>query len=93
MLYFLGLFALIYFSATNPSGTLEEKICARVSAQYGDCKKILLNDTSSDLVFAESDSGIIPVIISKDHSEIKQIVRPLDFQEYSNLHFRLLYKN
>lgn len=91
----LGLVLVIYFLAlrptkpansditTIPTTSLEERICDRVSAQFGDCKKILLFDTNSNLVFAESSSGIIPVLTNKEFTEFKKFIYPMmDFQEF-----------
>lgn len=88
----LGFIVIIYFlaslppkptSPTIPTTTLEEKICKKVSDQFGDCKKILLFDTNSNLVFAESSSGIIPVLTNKEFTEFNKFIYPmLDFQEF-----------
>jgi hypothetical protein len=93
----LSLIAFIYFSASRPnpvsspvptpaptpgSASLEEKICAKVSAQVGDCKKVILIDTNSNLAFVEVEWGIILVLISKDHTDIVKIISGLDFQEF-----------
>ncbi|PEQ90298.1 hypothetical protein CN481_17270 [Bacillus sp. AFS006103] len=90
----LGLIAVGYFSTSLPitapspapspgSTSLEEKICAKVSAHYGDCKRVILMDTHSNLAFAESKLGILPVLISKDHTEIVKMIHPLlYFQEF-----------
>lgn len=95
----LGLIVVIYFLASRPTKStkpadssipiipttsLEERICEEVSAQFGDCKKILLFDTNSNLVFAESSSGIIPVVTNKGFTEFKKFIYPvLDFQEFN----------
>jgi hypothetical protein len=90
----LGLIVVIYFLAARPSLaptpapipgslSLEDKICAKVSAHYGDCKKVIFTDMNSNLAFVEIDSGILPVLISKDHSEMVKMIHPLmDFQEW-----------
>ncbi|HLO12258.1 MAG TPA: hypothetical protein VK190_08500 [Pseudoneobacillus sp.] len=88
----VGLIVIIYFltlcttkpaSPTIPTTSLEERICERVSVQFGDCQKILLFDTNSNIVFAESSSGIIPVLTNKDFTEFKKFIYPmLDFQEF-----------
>jgi hemolysin-activating ACP:hemolysin acyltransferase len=67
---------------TMPTTSLEESICERVTAQFGDCKKILLFDTHSKLVFAESSSGIIPVLTNNEFTEFKTFIAPMDFQEF-----------
>ncbi|MBV7504332.1 hypothetical protein KW850_03515 [Bacillus sp. sid0103] len=89
----LGLIVGIYFlasrptkpaSPTIPTTSLEERICEKVSSQFGDCKKILLFDTNSNLVFAESSTGIIPVLTNKGFTEFKKFIYPeLDFQEFN----------
>ena len=84
----LGVIVVVYFSTSLPitapsptpspgSTSLEEKICAKVSVHYGDCKRIILIDTNSNLAFAESKLGILPVLYqqrpyrhSKDDSSI-----------------------
>jgi hypothetical protein len=90
----LGVIVVVYFSTSLPitapsptpspgSTSLEEKICAKVSAHYGDCKRIILIDTNSNLAFAESELGILPVLISKDHTDIVKMIHPLlYFQEF-----------
>jgi hypothetical protein len=90
----LGLIAVVYFSRSLPitapspapspgSISLEEKICAKVAAHYGDCKRVILMDTNSNLAFAESELGILPVLISRDHTEIVKLIHPLlYFQEF-----------
>jgi hypothetical protein len=66
-----------------PTVSLEKRICEKVSAQFGDCKKLLLYDTNSNLVFSESSSGIIPVLTNKEFTEFKKFIYPmLDFQEF-----------
>ncbi|MDR7001395.1 hypothetical protein [Neobacillus niacini] len=71
-------------SPTIPATSLEERICERVLAQFGDCKKILLFDPNSNLVFAESSSGIIPVLTNKRFTDFKKFIYPmLDFQEFN----------
>ncbi|KKK38229.1 hypothetical protein WQ57_10550 [Mesobacillus campisalis] len=74
---------------TEPAGTiipdlsLEERVCERVTAQFGDCKRILLYDSYSKLVFAESSSGIIPVLTNKEFTDFKKFISPMmDFQEF-----------
>ncbi|WP_243357381.1 hypothetical protein [Bacillus litorisediminis] len=94
----LAIIAVIYFGAlrlTSPTQppilnpaisttSLEERICERVSAQFGDCKKILLFDADSKLVFAENSSGIIPVLTNKGFTDFKKFIYPmLDFQEFN----------
>ena len=67
---------------TPGSISLEDKICATVSAHYGDCKKVIITDMNSNIAFAEMDSGIVPVLFSKDHTEVVKMINPLDFQEW-----------
>ncbi|WML48935.1 hypothetical protein RCG23_02115 [Neobacillus sp. PS3-34] len=88
----LGLIVLLYFLASRPGSSpgsnsipttsLEEKICTKVAAQYGDCKKVILIDTNSNVAFAETGFGILPVLISKDHTEMVKMIPGLDFQEF-----------
>jgi len=69
--------------STIPSTSLEESICENVTAQFGDCKKILLFDTNSKLVFAQSSSGIVPVLTNSEFTEMKKFISPMmDFQEF-----------
>ncbi|MCC3648430.1 hypothetical protein JGK52_17335 [Cytobacillus oceanisediminis] len=91
----LGLiFAVIYFLALRteepakpviPAVSLEKSIFERVSEQFGeDCERILLFDPHSRLVFAEINSGIIPVLTNQEFTEIKKFIYPMmDFQEFS----------
>ncbi|MDR7001429.1 hypothetical protein [Neobacillus niacini] len=95
----LGIMVVIYFLALRPtrptkptisarpnvpSTSLEERICEKVTVQFGDCKKILLFDTNSNLVFAESSSGIIPVLTNKGFTDFKKFIFPMmDFQEFN----------
>lgn len=89
----LGLIAVICFFAFRssepnsyaiPSSSLEEKICERVTEQFGDCKQILLYDSNSRLVFAESSSGIIPVLTNQEFTDLKKFIYPMmDFQEFN----------
>lgn len=89
----LGIIIVLYFSAYRPGSSpdthsipttsLEEIICSKVAAKLGDCKKVILIDTDSNVAFAETGSGILPVLISKDHTEmVKMILPELDFQEF-----------
>jgi hypothetical protein len=94
----LGLIVVIYFLAARPSPastpapthapipgskSLEDKICAQVSAHYGDCSKVIFTDMNSNIAFAEIESGILPVLISKDHTEMVKMIHPLmDFQDW-----------
>lgn len=94
----IGIMVVIYFLASRPTNStkptdsatpdipttsLEERICERVSAQFGDCKRILLFDAHSNLVFAESSSGIIPVLTNKEFTDFKKFITPMmDFQEF-----------
>lgn len=89
----LGFILTVYYFASRPTKpirpsipavSLEEGICERVSAQYGDCKRILLFDADSHVVFAESSLGIIPVLTNKDFTEFKKFIFPMmDFQEFN----------
>ncbi|KLT15584.1 hypothetical protein [Neobacillus vireti] len=91
----LGIIVVFYFFATRPTKptisaspyipttSLEERICERISAQLGDCKRILLFDAKSNLVFAQSSSGIIPVLTNKGFTDFKKFIYPeMDFQEF-----------
>ena len=88
----LGLIVVLYFSASPPdtgpgsiptTPSLEEDICTKVAAKYGECKKVILIDIDSNVAFAETGSGILPVLISKDHNKIVKIIYPeLNFQEF-----------
>lgn len=89
----LGIIVVLYFSAFRPGSSpgsnsipttsLEEIICTKVAAKFGDCKKVILIDTDSNVAFAETGYGILPVLISKDHTEMVKMIYPeLDFQEF-----------
>ena len=66
-----------------PTTSLEERVCEKVTAQFGDCKKILMFDSNSNLVFAESSVGIIPVLTNKEFTDFNKFIYPiLDFQEF-----------
>ncbi|RBP94436.1 hypothetical protein DFO70_10475 [Cytobacillus firmus] len=91
----LGLiFGVIYFLASRAAGpvkpvipdvSLEKGICERVSEQFGeDCQGILMFDPHSRLVFAETNSGIIPVLTNQEFTEFKKFIYPMmDFQGFS----------
>ncbi|MED1469223.1 hypothetical protein [Bacillus salipaludis] len=95
----LGIIVVIYFFASRPTSptkptistspnvpgtSLEGRICEKVSVQFGDCERILLFDTNSNLVFVESSSGIIPVLTNKGFTDFKKFIYPmLDFQEFN----------
>ncbi|RST76098.1 hypothetical protein D4T97_004725 [Siminovitchia acidinfaciens] len=81
-LFWLGVVGVVFISLSRPGPSLEEKICARLTAQYGDCQNIIFFDGHSNLVFAESDLGIMPVLMDKELTEIVKVIHPLDFQEY-----------
>jgi len=94
----LGLVGVIYFlsslpiSPTKPTisakpsiptSSLEESICERVNAQFGDCKRVLLFDANSKLVFVENSTGIFPVLTNKDYTKFNKFIFPMmDFQEF-----------
>ena len=91
----LGLIMLIYFLFSRPASpvkpdhvaipttSLEKSICKRVAAQFGDCKRILLYDAKSNLVFAENSSAIYPVLTNQEFTKFKKFIFPmLDFQEF-----------
>lgn len=65
------------------TSSLEESVCEEVSAQFGDCKRILLFDAQSRIVFAENSLGIVPVLTNKEFTVFKKIIYPiLEFQEF-----------
>jgi hypothetical protein len=88
----LGLIVVLYFSASLPGSSpgsnyipttsLEAAICAKVEAQNEDCKKVILIDTDSNVAFVETEFGILPVLISKDHTKMVKVIPGLDFQEF-----------
>lgn len=89
----LGLILSIYYffvSTSNktaspeiPNTSLEKVICEQVTAKFGDCKRILLYDADSNLAFAESSVGIIPVLTNKEFTDFKKFIYPImDFQEF-----------
>lgn len=83
VLFWVGIAAVVYVSLSRPSPSMEEKVCAKLTAQYGqDCKKVIFIDGNLHLVFAEDDSGIMPVLMDKGFTEIIKLIHPLDFQEY-----------
>ncbi|MEK4974470.1 hypothetical protein NSQ89_19210 [Niallia sp. FSL R7-0648] len=66
-----------------PISSLEERVCEEVSEQFGDCKRILLFDAQSRIVFAENRSGIVPVLTNKEFTDFQKIIYPiLEFQEF-----------
>ncbi|WP_144555124.1 hypothetical protein [Bacillus sp. X1(2014)] len=68
---------------TIPTTSLEESICERVKTQFGDCKRILLFDANSKLVFAENSTGIFPVLTNKEFTNFNKFIFPMmDFQEF-----------
>ncbi|WHZ02776.1 hypothetical protein QNH48_28295 [Neobacillus sp. YX16] len=91
----LGVIVVIYFFASTPTSpiipttSLEKSICERISAQFGDCKQILLYDSKSNLVFAENSSGIIPVLTNKGFTDFKKFIYPeMDFQSSARRKWR-----
>ncbi|MCM3705656.1 MULTISPECIES: hypothetical protein [Cytobacillus] len=68
-----------------PAVSLEKSVCERVSEQFGEgCQQILLFDPYSRLVFAETNSGIVPVKTNQEFTEFKNFIYPMmDFQEFS----------
>ena len=66
-----------------PTTSLEERVCEEVSVQFGDCKRILLYDAQSRIVFVENSSGIVPVLTNKEFTDFQKIIYPiLEFQEF-----------
>ncbi|WP_062232323.1 hypothetical protein [Fictibacillus sp. FJAT-27399] len=61
---------------------MEDIICSKVSAKHMECKQIRLIDMNSNLAFVETEFGILPVLISKDHTEMVKMIPGLDFQEF-----------
>lgn len=91
---FIALVVIIYFTVVRlpqstqssissvPKISLEEDVCKEVARKFGDCK-ILLFDATSHLVFAETHSGIIPVLTNKQFTEFEKFIYPMmDFQEF-----------
>lgn len=79
----LTFIAVVYFSASRPTAPLDQIVCDRLVEQYGDCEKIVLIDGNSNLVFADSEVGIISVLMDKDFTDIIKVVNPLYYQEYN----------
>lgn len=69
-------------SFTVPTTSLEENICEKAAAQFGDCNKILLLDSDSNLVFAESSLGIVPALTNKEFTQVEKFLPMMDFQEF-----------
>lgn len=65
-----------------PTKSLEESICEKVTAQFGNCKRFLLFDTQSNIVFVESDKEIIPVLTNRSFTEYQKFIPMMDFQEF-----------
>lgn len=69
-------------SFTVPTTSLEENICEKAATQFGDCNKILLFDSNSNLVFAETSVGIVPALINKEFTKSEKFIPIMDFQEF-----------
>lgn len=86
LLFGLALFIFQSMKPTTspiPTTSLETNICEKIKAQFGDCKRILLVDTDSDLAFAETSSGIVPVWLNEELTDLKKVITPMmDFQEF-----------
>ncbi|MFS0862232.1 hypothetical protein [Fredinandcohnia sp. 179-A 10B2 NHS] len=67
---------------TVPTASLEENICEKAATQFGDCEKVLLFDSDSNLVFAESSLGIVPALTNKDFTQFEKFIPMMDFQEF-----------
>ncbi|MEH7156420.1 hypothetical protein [Neobacillus drentensis] len=66
-----------------PTTSLEKDICKRVATQFGDCKRILMYDAESHLVFVENSTAIYPVLTNKEFTQFKKFIFPMmDFQEF-----------
>ncbi|MBY0159364.1 hypothetical protein H0178_26865 [Cytobacillus firmus] len=85
VIYFLASYTAEPAKPVIPAVSLEKDICERVSEQFGeDCQRVLLFDPHSRLVFAETNSGIIPVLTNQEFTEFKKFIYPMmDFQEFS----------
>jgi hypothetical protein len=65
-----------------PASSLEKQVCEKLLAKNQDCKRVLLFDADSQLLFAESSQGIIPVLTNKEFTEAKKMMPELNFQEF-----------
>lgn len=69
---------------TVPQPSLEKVVCDKVVAEIGDCKRILLFDRDSNLIFAETSDGIVPVRTNEAFTEFQDIIFPMmDFAEFN----------
>lgn len=66
-----------------PTTSLEEKVCEEVIEISGDCKRILLYDANSHLVFAEGSTGIFPILTNEEFTDYKKFLNVMDFQEFN----------
>ncbi|WP_033829676.1 hypothetical protein [Bacillus andreraoultii] len=72
---------------TVPQPSLEKTVCDKVSAEIGDCKRILLFDRDSNLVFVEASEGIVPVRTNESFTKVQNIIFPImDFAEFKEEH-------
>lgn len=65
------------------SVSLEDEIAEKVTAHYGEKSEVIFIDTAANLAFTESKEGILPVLISEDHTKMVKMIHPiLSFQEW-----------
>lgn len=65
------------------SAALEDEIAEKVTAHYGEESKVIFIDTAANLAFIESKEGILPVLISDDHTKMVKMIHPIhSFQEW-----------
>jgi len=62
--------------------SFEGKLCAQLSSQSDVPAKIDFIDVKSNLVFCKNDIGFMPVLASKDFTDVKKAFHALDFQEF-----------
>ncbi|KRG16731.1 hypothetical protein ACA29_03765 [Lederbergia galactosidilytica] len=78
----LAFIVFIFFSVLRPAINGEEGICVQASKQFDAPSKARFVDASSNLVFCESESGVMPVLTNKEFTKVKNTFRELDFQEF-----------
>lgn len=70
-------------SFTAPVPSLEQAVCEKVTREAGDCKRIVLFDRDANLVFAETGTGILPVLTNEEFTAVKTFIFPMmDFAEF-----------
>ncbi|MCJ7842512.1 hypothetical protein MUB24_16740 [Lederbergia sp. NSJ-179] len=72
-------FFLVLRTETNP----EEEICALASKQFDLSSQLRFMDVSANIVFCESESGVMPVLTNKEFTKVKNAFHELDFQEFN----------